>query len=69
MMIPQNSNVRQLVWHLWYVGTAVEDSEVYCYNTKGDRNLVISQASCRMDVTRIYGYIKEEVKRYKFWNY
>jgi hypothetical protein len=30
---------------------AVEGSEIYCYNTKGDRNSVISQLSCRMDVT------------------
>jgi hypothetical protein len=28
--------------------TAVEDSEVNCYNTEGDRNSIVSQASCRM---------------------
>ena len=48
MMIPQNKNVCQLVWHLQYVHTAVEGSELYCYNTEGDRNTVISQASCRI---------------------
>ena len=52
MMIPQNKNVCQLVWHL-YVDTAVEGSELYCYNTEGDRNTVVSQESCRMDVTRL----------------
>ena len=31
----------------------IEGSELYCYNTEGDRNLVVSQASCRMDVTRL----------------
>ena len=41
MMIAQN-NVRQLVWHLLYVDTAVEDSEIYCYNTEGDRNSYVS---------------------------
>ena len=52
MMIPQNKDVRLLVWHLKYVHTEVEVSELYCYNTKGDRSLVVSQVSCRMDVTR-----------------
>ena len=33
-MIPQNKNVRQLVWHLQYVDTAVEGSELYCHNTE-----------------------------------
>ena len=42
-----NKNVRQLVWHLYYVYTAVEGSELYCYNTEGDRNSVVSQALCR----------------------
>jgi hypothetical protein len=32
MMIPQNKNGRQLVW---YEDTAVEGSELYCYNTEG----------------------------------
>ena len=50
MMIPQSKNVHQLVWHFLYVDTAVEGSELYCYNTEGDRNLVVSQVSCRMDV-------------------
>jgi hypothetical protein len=59
MMIPQNKNVRQVVWNL-YVDTAAERSELYCYNTEGDRNLVVSQALCRMDVTRIYIFFKEE---------
>ena len=53
MMILQNKNVSQLLWHLYYIDTAVEGSELYCYNTEGDRNSVVSQALCRMDVTRI----------------
>ena len=36
MMILQNKNVRQLVWHLEYVDTVGEGSEI-CYNTKGDK--------------------------------
>ena len=54
IIIPQNKNVRQLVglWHL-HVDTVVEGSELYCYNTEGDRNSVVNQASCRMDVTRL----------------
>ena len=43
-MIPQNKNVRQLVWHLKFVNTAVEGSELYYYNTEDDSNSVISQA-------------------------
>jgi hypothetical protein len=31
MMIPLN-NIHQPVWHLWYVDTAVEGSELYYYN-------------------------------------
>ena len=50
-MLPQNKNVRQLVWHLQYVDTAIESSEIYCYNTEGDRNSFISQASCRIEIT------------------
>ena len=53
MLIPQNKNVRQLVWHFWYVYTAVEDSEFYCYNKEGDRNSIGSQALCRMDMTEL----------------
>ena len=53
MTITQNKNVRQLVWNLQYVDTAVEGSGLYCYNTECDRNSVESQASCRMDVTRL----------------
>ena len=49
-MITLNKNARQLVWQL-YVDNAVEGSELECYNTEGDRNSVVSQASCRMDVT------------------
>ena len=52
MMIPQNKNVRQHVWHL-YVDTAVEGRELYFYYTEGNRNSVVSQASYRMDVTRL----------------
>jgi hypothetical protein len=51
MMIPQTKNVRQLVWYLQYVDNRVEGSEPYFYNTEGDRNSVVSPASCRMDVT------------------
>ena len=47
-MIPQNKNMRQLVWYLYYVDTAVKGSVLYCYNTEGDRNAVVSQASFRM---------------------
>jgi hypothetical protein len=59
-MIPQNKNVHQLVWHLWYIDTAVESSELYCYNTEGSKNSVVSQTLCRMDVTRLeqHAYIK-----------
>ena len=35
MTILQNKNVRQLVCHL-YVDTAVEGSELYCYNQGPD---------------------------------
>ena len=34
MIIPQNKNVRQLVWH-FYVDNAVGGSELYSYNTEG----------------------------------
>ena len=55
-MIPQNKNVRQLVWYLWYVDIAVEGSELYC------------QALCRMDVTQLEqrAYIKVAILR--GWN-
>ena len=43
--------MRQLVRHLQYVDTAVKGNKLYCYNTKDDRNSVVSQASCKMDVT------------------
>ena len=59
-MIPQNKNVRQLVWHLSYVDNAVGSSELYCYNIDGDRNSIVNQASCRMNMTLIYKFIKEE---------
>ena len=32
---------------------AVEGSELYCYNTEGERNSVVSQLTCRMDVTQL----------------
>ena len=38
VMIPENKNVCQLVWHFYYVDTAADGSELYCYNTGGDRN-------------------------------
>ena len=34
----------------------------HCYNTGGDVNPIVSQASCKMDVTRIYKFIKEKKK-------
>ena len=43
-MIQHIRNVRQLVWHL-YVNTAVKGSELYCFNTEGDRSSEVSQAS------------------------
>ena len=55
-MIPQNKNVHQLVWHL-YIDTAVEGSELYCYNTESDRNSVVSQASWKMDVFNYFHII------------
>jgi hypothetical protein len=59
-MIPHNKNMRQLVWHLKHIDNAVEGSELYFYNTEGDRILIVSQTSCRMDVTRLewHAYIK-----------
>ena len=51
-MIPQNKNMRQLVWNL-YIDTAVEGSELYCYNTEDDIYLVVSQASPRMDAAAV----------------
>ena len=53
MMMSQSKNVLQLVWHLRYIDTAVEGSELYFYNTEGNRNSVVSQALCKMDVTRL----------------
>ena len=50
MTIPQNKNVRQLVWH---VDTAVEGSELYPYNTEGIKNSVVTQASAQRDVIRL----------------
>ena len=43
MIIPQNKNVRQQVWHLQYVETAIEGIELYCYNTEGDRNSAVDR--------------------------
>ena len=45
--------MHQPVWHLWYVDTAIEGGELYCYNMEGDRNSVVNHVSCRMDVTRL----------------
>jgi hypothetical protein len=42
---------------LKYIETAVEGSEIYYYNTEGNRNSVVSQASYRMDMTRLEQYI------------
>ena len=33
--------------------SGVEGSELYCFKTEGDRNSVITEVSCRMDVTRL----------------
>ena len=48
-----------------YVDTVVEGTEIYCYNTEGDTISVVSQASYRMDVTRLEQcvYIKKAVLR------
>ena len=63
MMIPQNKNVRQLVWNL-YIYTALEGSELFCYNTESDRNSVVSQASCRIcDRLEQRAYIRMPVLR------
>ena len=35
------------------IALIVKGSELYFYNTEGDRNSVVSQTSCRMDVTRV----------------
>ena len=50
MIILQNMNVRQLECHLYYVDTAVEGSELYCYNTENQskRTLV---GLCGLGVT------------------
>ena len=58
-LIPQNKNVCQLVWHLLHVCIAREDSGLHCHNKEGDRNSAISQASCRMDVTRRKAYLHQ----------
>jgi hypothetical protein len=42
-MLPQNMNVHQLK-----VDSAIDGSELYCYNPEGDRNSVASNVSCRM---------------------
>ena len=49
MKIPHNKNVRQLLWQFQYVDTAEDGCDFYCYNREGNRNPVVSQASCRMD--------------------
>ena len=36
----------------------MEGSELYCYNIESDRNSVVSQASCRIDVTRLENILK-----------
>jgi hypothetical protein len=52
MMVPQNNNVWQLLWYL-YIDSTGEGSELYCYNTEGNRNSDLGQASCRMDMTQL----------------
>ena len=39
--------MHQLVWHWYDVETAVESSELNCYNTEGDKNSVVNQASSK----------------------
>ena len=45
--------------------TLVEGSELYYYDTEDDKNSVVSQASCRMNETRLElrAYIKIAVLR------
>ena len=56
-----NKIMPQLVWHFSYVDTAVEGSEIYCYDKESDRNSVVSQALCRINVTQLeqHAYIKK----------
>ena len=63
--MPQNKNVCQQVWHCSIHDTAVENSELYYYNTEGDRNSVVSEVLVSMDVTRLEqcAYIKIAVLR------
>ena len=51
MMIPINKECVPASMAL--VDNVVEGSELCYYNTEGNRNSVVSQASCRMDVTRL----------------
>ena len=62
--MPENKDVHHLLGHLYCIDTAVEGNDVHCYNTEGNRNSVVSQASCKMDVTPIeqYAYIKIALK-------
>ena len=52
----KTENVHKLLCARYYgtytIDTAVEGSELQCYNTEGDRNSVVCQASKRMNVTR-----------------
>ena len=43
----------QLVWHLQFVDTTLDGSELDCCNKEDDRNSVASQASCRMDAAAV----------------
>ena len=56
--------MHQLAWPL-YVDTAVEGGELYCYNTEGNRNSVVSRALCRIDVTRLEEHTN--IKRAILW--
>ena len=42
-----------IVWRLQYVDTVMKGTELYCYNTEGDRNSVLSQGSGKMFVTKL----------------
>ena len=58
MLKPQHKIVHHLVRNLQYV-------ELYYYNTVGDRSSVVSEASCKMEETRLEkrAYIKKAILR------
>jgi hypothetical protein len=42
--------MRQLVWHLYYVATAVEASELRCFNQRPDFDDMSSFFPCEIDM-------------------